>query len=203
MKKNSVKAVLNMSKLNIAAKINKARIIAQAIDNHPNVFTTPSPSLQQVYSAITNLEMAAADAADGGRAKTKMMYNREADLMTLMNDLAAYVQAVAAGDPAVIFLANMDVKSFPGRRSNEFSAENGKHSGDVLLQVKAVRGAGYFWQYCIDPISDNGWVNAAEGLYSKVTLHQLKPGTLYWFRVALLDKSGRHPFNKPVSLMVV
>lgn len=203
MKKNSVKAVLNMSRLSIAAKINKARSIALSVDNHPNVFISPQPNLQLVYAAINSLEVAAADAADGGRAKTKVMYNKEADLMTLMNDLAAYVQAVAAGDPAVIFLANMDVKSFPGRRSTEFSVENGKHSGDVVLQVKAVRGAGYFWQYCIDPISDNGWVDAAEGIYSKVTLHNLKPGTLYWFRAAVMDKTGRHPFNNPLSLIVM
>lgn len=203
MKKSSLKAVLNMSSLSMAAKINRARIIVQAIDSHPNTFQSPNPDLNTVKQSIDELEVAFSDASDGGKTKTKIMYDKEDALMLLMNDLAGYVQKVAAGDESVIHLAAMTVKRFQGRVSRHFSVEQGKDSGEVLITTETMRGAVYLWEYISDPLREDGWIDAGNSVVSTITVKGLTPGTKYWFRVCHIDREGRHPFNEPLSLIVV
>lgn len=203
MKKSSLKAVLNMSGLTMAAKINRARVIVQAIDSHPNTFQSPNPDINTVKQAIDELEVAFSDASDGGKTKTKIMYDKEDTLMLLMNDLLGYVQMVAAGDESVIHLAAMSVRRFHGRVARGFSVEQGKDSGEVIITTQTVKGAIYFWEYISDPVREDGWVNAGNSVVSSMTVKELTPGTKYWFRVCYIDREGRHPFNEPLSLIVV
>lgn len=203
MKKNSLKAVLNMSKLSVAAKINRARIIVESIDANPTVFITPNPDLITLNNAIDELEKAFTDASDGGKTKTAVMHDKEAEVMKLMNDLTAYVQAIADGDESVIHLASLYVKVFRGPGVDAFSVERGENHGEVIVKVKAVRGACYHWQYCPEPIVTNNWIDAGESTQSRILIKGLTPGLVYWFRVAIVDKNGKHPFNTPLSIMVV
>lgn len=203
MKKSSLKAVLNMSGLSMSAKINRARVIVQAIDSHPNTFQSPNPDLNTVKQAIDALETAFSEASDGGKTRTKLMYNKEDELTVLMNALAAYVQLIADGDESIVFLAAMNVKTIfrPGART--FSVEQGKDSGEVIIKTPTVKGAVYFWEYIPDPVKADGWISAGNSVLSSMTVKGLTPGIRYWFRVYYIDREGKHPYNEPISLIVV
>jgi len=203
MKKNSVKAVLNMSKLSVAAKIKRAKLIVDSIAANTSKFTSPNPPLAIVNSAIADLEIAWKAAEDGGKTKTAIMHDKEAELMKLMFDVAAYVQNVANGNEAIIHLAALDVKKFSNPPQTEFSVERGENHGEVIVKTKALRGACYVWQYSPDPVSKASWIVYSQNMFSKVTITGLNPGFVYWFRVIIINNKGVHETNMPLSIMVV
>jgi len=203
MKKISVKAVLNMNKLSVAAKINKARLIVEAVSVNIGTFVTPTPDLVVVEGAIDDLESAWNEAADGGKSKKAQMHDKEVELLKLMNDLAHYVEFVADGDENVIHLAALDIKKTSSRVQNEFDVVYSGETGTVIARRKSVKNTSYVWQYSPDPTSDTSWVDAGITTQSKITINGLTPGTKYWFRVALVDKDGRHEFNTPISIFAI
>jgi hypothetical protein len=203
MRKNSLKAVLNMSRLSVPAKISKSNLVLSSIKLKPDVFKNPSPSLEVVKTTIDELEAAWKESEDGGNNKKNTMRDKEAALLKIMNDVANYVEAVADGDITIIHLAGLEAKKMPTRVQNEFEVKYGKGSGTVVVRLKALPRAAYVWQYAKDSISNGTWVDAGTTLTSKITISGLAVGVTYWFRVAVIDKVGRSEFNAPISLVVV
>jgi hypothetical protein len=126
---------------------------------------------------------------------------KEDALMLLMNDLASYVQMIAAGDDGIVHLAGLEVKGFSRRNPRDFSVEQGDHTGSAVVTAPYVRRAAYLWEYTNDP--SGTWISAGDTLTSSIEINDLVPGTRYWFRVAVIDSTGRHPFNTPLSLIVL
>jgi hypothetical protein len=203
MKKISVKVALNMNRLSVPAKINKARLIVEAVSGNMDIFESPSPDLSSVEEAIDDLETAWNEAADGGKSKKAQMHDKEAELLKLMNDLAHYVEAVADGDVNVIHLAAMDTKRPSARVQSDFEVTYNGESGKVVVKRKSVKNASYIWQYSPDPVSAVSWKDAGTTTQSKITIGGLTPGIKYWFRVAIVDKDGKHEFNSPVSIFAI
>jgi hypothetical protein len=56
------------------------------------------------------------------------------------------------------------------------------------------------WEHSTD---NTTWNDAGRGTKSSQLVEGLQPGTRYWFRVAIIDKDGQHPFSEAVSLIVV
>lgn len=202
MKKNSLKVALNMSTLSVPDKINKATTIVAKITASPVVFASPNPALATVTLAIKDLQTAWENAQDGGKTLTAIVHDKEGDLMKLMNDLAHYVEGVAGYDENTIHLAGMDVKkkTTPGS-SATFEAKATANIGEAKVHTKYVKNTFYKWQYCPNPIGT--WVDYKTTSTSKIIISGLTSGTKYWFRVALIDVDGEHPFGSPVSCAVL
>ena len=118
------------------------------------------------------------------------MHDKELVLMKLMTDLAAYVQAVANGDEAIIHLASLDVKRPPTKTKPDFAVDRGTETGTVMLSVKAVRGATYFYQYSLSP--DGPWTQGAKSSKAKVLLSGLTALQTYWFKVITFYNETDH-----------
>jgi hypothetical protein len=203
MKKSSLKVVLGMSKLSIAAKINRARVICDAILSNPAIFATPNPPITSVQTAIDDLEAAAQDAADGGKTKTAIMHDKEDALMKLMFDLAHYVESVANGDSEVVHLASMHEKQKPVFHAPEFQVENGADRGDVWCRVKPKTKTVYKWQYCKDPMGTNAWTDFSITDVASVHIGPLVTGATYWIRVIFIGRSGETMPYQPQSIVIV
>jgi len=202
MKKSSLKGALNMSSLSVPEKINRSRSIVSAIAANPGTFPGPSPTLAQVTTATNDLETAWNEAVNGGKDRTIAMHDRETELMKLLYDLNAYVVSVADGDETIIHLANIDTKKKAVATKIDFLVEQGSDSGTVNVRVKALQNATYTWQYTSDLVG-NAWVQAGKNMQSKILIKGLSPGTKYWFRVSIFDKSGEHGFSEAHGLIVI
>jgi len=203
MKKLNVKAVLNMNGLSIPSKINKARLVTDAVSVNVGTFVSPVPDIPTMTAAIDDLETAWHDAADGGKSKKAIMHDKEADLMKLMIKLAHYVEDTADGDENVIHLAALDTKKVTSRLRNQFEVNYGSASGSVQLRVKALNGGIYKWQYSTDPTNASSWVAAGESFVSKFNISGLTPGKVYWFRVAVKNKTTDLGFSDLISIIVI
>ncbi|MBA2614035.1 MAG: fibronectin type III domain-containing protein [Bacteroidetes bacterium] len=191
MKKHSLKVALNMSRTSVPDKINKARLITDAINNNPATFASPIPAIATVVTAINDLEIAWNNAVDGGKSKKAIMHDKESELLKLMNDLGHYVEGVADGDESKVHLAAMDSKKLPHIKNlSEFEVAATDDRGAVNLKVKAKIKTVYKWQYCMAPTNQNAWVTASSSTVSRATIGNLVSGALYYFRVLFINTSG-------------
>ena len=198
---------LGLAKMSIPKKIEKARQIVTAMGNAP-IFVTPVPVLAEVTTATNELEDSYTAAKNGGPALTAVMYDKEEKLDSLLAQLGNYVEIVANGDDAVILAAGMDVKGKASRQAFQFSAVDGDHEAEAILQAPVTARASYIWQKSADPLpSDppalaNGskWELVAVTTLATVTASDLVSGIKYWFRVAAVTSAGQGLWSDPISL---
>ncbi len=186
MKNTSLRVALNMTTLSVPEKIRKATAVVDALTAHADVFAAPNPDLKTISEIIDNLNTAYLAASDGGKSKTIAMHDLENELMTLMHQLAAYVEQVAGGDESTVHLSGLDVKKKAGIVKAEFSVTPIGH-GQAIMQVKARKDAVYKWQYSANtgapaPV----WVDALYSRVSKVSIQRLAVG-VYFFRVVFIN----------------
>jgi hypothetical protein len=201
MPSNNLIVVLEMARLSIPEKVNKSRNISGAIADNAAIFTNPDPPISAVDAAIDDLENAWIKAQDGGKSLTALMHDKERVLMSVMTDLAHYVQRVSKNDVEVVHLAKLDVKKSPSVNRPEFDVIQLDHQGAVGLRVKPRSKNIYKWQYCLDPIASNSWVTAKSTNVANAEIENLTVGELYWFRVVFISTSGEEA-HAPISLAV-
>lgn len=191
--KTNVKVVLNMSELSVPEKISKARNVHDALADNATLFTNPSPSLNELDTAITDLEKAWLKAQDGGKSLTALMHDKEADLMRCMTGIGHYVENLCDNDPEIVHLAKLDVKQKPVINRPVFEVHQLDHSGAVGLRVKPRGKTLYRWEYCLDPQGSNAWVVAKTTSLASAEIENLTVGGLYWFRVVFMGVNGDIP----------
>jgi hypothetical protein len=198
-----VKVVLNMSKLSVPAKINRAKFVVAELTGNPS-YATPTPTLASVTAAINALETAWVNAEDGGKAKTALMHDAEAALMVLMTKLMHYIEDNSAGLPANVHSSGLTLRTFTGQTvpTNTYWVKNGKEIGEIVVKIKAHPRSTYRWQYSVDPIGPTTWVDYMS-TRSRVYIKNLTVGLKYWIRVCYMDKNGEHAFTNPISVIVV
>jgi hypothetical protein len=181
-----------------------AQNIATAMTNNPS-FPTPNPPLATLLADITALNTA--EAAVLSRTKSAAE-TRNAKLVIVRNDLEnlkAYVQSIAgAGTPenaqAVIASAGMAVRKITAHDKAALEARQGSVSGTVNLIAKAAgRTAAYDWQYSTD---QKTWTTAPMTLQAKTGVSGLTVGTMYYFRVQAVTRTGAENWSQIVSLLV-
>jgi len=189
---NFLNVALNVSTLSVPQLINRARQISDAIANNPGVFTTPSPSISVVNSAINDLELAWNDAADGGKSKVAFMHAKKRDVLKQLRLLAKYVEYIAGNDDEIVILATLDLKTKPVINKPDFEVFLPDDRGAVGLRCKARPKTFYRWEYCKDPMANNPFVTGNITNVSSSFIGNLESGQKYWFRVVLVTVFGEH-----------
>lgn len=189
-KMSTLKIALNLAALPVAGKINRSQTIIASIAANPQTFANPGAALTNASNAVNNLQAASLAAVDGGKSKTAIMHDREAELLVAMNRLAAYVEAIANGDAAIVHLSGMDVRTAQHRKPQAFEVQQ-LDGGSVLITSKKHDKSLFKWQYSADPQGATGWTEALITSVSKAIINGLSPG-FYWFRVILADVNGEH-----------
>jgi hypothetical protein len=203
MKKHGLKVALNISKLSVSEKINRALHIVNEIASNPGVFANPIPTLADVQTAITDLEVAWNNAVDGGKTLTAIMHDKESKLHFVLNNLAAYVQGVADGDAEIVHLAAMNTKGMPVFHIPDFSVSHTDDRGAVRLRVKPKAKTIYRWEFCKDPIGNDAWQEAKTTDVCITNFGDLDEGSKYWFRVVFIGNGGESIPYEPVSIIVI
>lgn len=99
------KPTLRFQKLSAAQSLQYAEQIVGKMQQHPDLFVTPIPSLDDVEAAIAEFRDATTEAAFRDRRAIVLREQRQAELKTLVYELSKYVDTVAAGDEAVVLAA--------------------------------------------------------------------------------------------------
>lgn len=197
---------LGFTTLAIPDKILKARNIVTQLTGNA-AFTRPNPTLAVVTAAADALETAFNDAADGGKTKTAVMYNKEAALDALMAQLSAYVQEASAGDALVILSSGMEVRAtktppqdLPAPQN--LAAETGDNEGSINLSWEPVKKAkAYLMQ--TSPDGATAWQNLnITSTKASVVITGLASGTKTWFRVCAIGAKGNSPWSDPARGLV-
>ena len=196
-------AVLKLSH-RIKNIITFAQSVAEAMTSNTS-FPSPNPPLATFQADITALSNA--EAAVLARTKGAVQ-DRNAKLAVLKTDLEnlkAYVQTVAdAANPtnaaSIVESAGMTVRKVTLHDKPALAVKQGSVSGSVNLASKAAaHRAAYGWQYSTD---QKTWTSLPETLQAKTGVSGLTAGTVYYFRVQALTKTGEGDWSQIVSLMV-
>ena len=199
------KPVLNFSKLSIGAKILRIRQIVLATTGN-SVYTTPSPTLAAITTAVDQLEEDQLAMKDGGTSATTIR-NAQADyVMGMMNEFLAYVTIASGGDQIKIESTTLAVRKMPSKQGImsqvlSLAGKAGLFPGDVILKWKAIAVTKYYYlQKSADGLTN--WANEGEPCTkSTVTVSGLVPETASFFRVSAGNVQGLGPYSSPVRVM--
>ncbi len=169
-------------------------------------FTTPSPTLAAINTAIASLEAAISVAKRGDTASTSDMHAKKKVLHDLLKLLGAYIEGVANLDPAnaatIAKSSGAGIKNDPKPRPSGFRLQLPGLPGEVKLFTTAVKSAVYKWQYTTNPADPTTWVTYAEASIAHILVTGLTSGQRYYFRVAAITKAVG-PWSTVINTVVM
>ncbi len=188
----NLRIALNLYLYKLLEKISRSKYILLQMGNNPAVFTNSTAETAIAAACIINLENAATDAEGGDVYKIAVRDAKEQQLITAMDNVARSVQNMPNLTEEIVSLAGMELRKTGGRKPVEgFDAMQGAGAGKVKLRVKAQKSTFYKWEYCLDPLTSNTWVEAVVTEISSATITVPETG-VYWFRVVFVQTSGEH-----------
>ena len=184
----------------------QARGIVQRMTGN-SWFPTPLPSLAVVQAAIDDLSEAQTATATRAKVTYPVRDDKRRDLVALLQQLAAYVQAVAYAHPdnavSIVESAGMYLKRLRGPGPRVFRARAGKVCTEVDVEApSAGRGAGYEFQYSLD--GGVTWLPFPQPFTTKAsaTLPKQKPGSTVHFRYRYTLKGVTSDWSDPIAIIV-
>ena len=108
-------------------------------------FPTPVPTLAALQAAADAYTAALVKAGTGNRADVADKNAKREVLVNLLRSLCRYVNLIADGDAAMLLTSGFDVSKDPQpvviTKPEIVRLENGVASGQLVMSVKAVKGA--------------------------------------------------------------
>ena len=207
LKRNKMaKPKLALSTLTNDQTITLANTIKTAMTGNAN-FTTPNPTLAALTTATTTASAGLAGYAAAKTALDNAMNTRDNAmdaLRALLNQLAAYVENVTAGDKTKIESAGMSTRA-PGASVGpmpqvaHLDVTAGDFEGTLDVAWDSVKGAGsYEIHTSIDPVSGTSWAFKQVANKSSATLEGFTSGSRIWVRVrAVGADNSPGPWSDP------
>jgi len=199
------KVKLELSRKNVAEKAALGNKVGSGMTGNV-YFKTPSPTLETLKTATTNMVTASDDleaARKNVQMKMSILYQQESIFDGVMTQMGAYVDNTSNGDEAIILSAGMDIQKEKGAATlpdkiTSVNATSDDSAGEINLSWD--KGANVK-SYVVE-IAVNGtvleWKHAQITTKSKAELTGLITGTAYQLRVAAVGSAGQGPWSDPV-----
>lgn len=178
-------------------------LLAQLSGQYP----TPSPKLTTITTAVNAFETKVQDAMNGGKIQIGARNAARNELVSLMRQLAAYVQGQCDFDVQNIIETGFDavrrpfpVGALPAPLNPRFGY-NGM-SGELLLKFARVNNARTY-QVQTAESADGPWEDQDISTSTRVRIGGLTPGRLYWARVCANGSKGASPWSVPTTARAV
>ena len=190
-------------KAGIAAFIERAKAIVNAMQSNAKIFTSPSPTLAQTLTDIQALDDA--QTAYKNHVGTKTVRDDKLKVVAAdMHQHHAYVQKLVDASPeqaeTIAGAAAMTLRKAPVRHKTDLAV---KHvgSGSVKLTAQGQKGAhAHNWQLSTD--GGKTWTDSPDTTRATTTITGLTPGVNVMYRHRVLTKSGPGEWSQPVSAIV-
>jgi hypothetical protein len=171
------------------------------------IYPTPLPTLAILTTAVNGFETAVHEALDGGKVAIATRNAARVELLSLVRQLAAYVQGncgadlvklIGSGFEAVRAPSPVGILPPPGNQRLTLTNK----SGELLLRFDKVdNAANYSIQTAADDIGP--WKDEDLSTSTRVTLTGLTPGKVYWARACANGSQGSSEWGGPATAMAV
>ncbi|WP_199140473.1 hypothetical protein [Pedobacter sp. ASV12] len=183
---------------------NKARTILTSLTSNGN-FANPTPSLNELQTALDNYSAALSRTENGGRLETTAKNESRQKLEDVLYRLSLYVEATADGSELLLVssgytLAKAQTPIGLLPRPENFSAKP-TEKGMVQLRLDAVYGADSY-QFEYRPVGSEAWTIAVASK-SSLLLSALSSGIEYEFRVAPIGAAAEHVYSNVVKSFIL
>jgi hypothetical protein len=199
------KVKLELSRKNVAEKAALGNKVGSGMTGNV-YFKTPSPTLETLKTATTNMVTASDDleaARKNVQMKMSILYQQESIFDGVMTQLGSYVGNVSNGDEAIILSSGMDVQKdkSPTTLPDKITSVNataGDNAGEIDLSWdKSYNAKSYVVEIAVnDTVLE--WKQSQITTRSKAELTGLITGTAYQLRVAAVGSAGQGPWSDPV-----
>jgi hypothetical protein len=197
--------------LSFARKINTdliafVRNAIALITGNPK-YPTPSPSLATITTSVDAFDVAVQEALDGGTMAKATRRAARVELLSLMRQLAAYVQGNCEGDLVVLLSSGFNAVRAPSpvgvlpAPSTQRLGLTGMSRQLVLRFDRVGNAANYSIESAISP--DGPWEDRGLSSTTRVMLNGLTPGKAYWARARANGSAGPSEWGGPATAMAV
>jgi hypothetical protein len=204
MQAHSVIQIVLALPVRVDALVTRATAIHDALAQNATAFPSPTPTLVVFAGHIADLASTQAGSKTRAHGSAALRDVARKVVIQDCNELAAYVQAIAALTPesaaTVAGQAGMRLRK-PQQPSKPPLAVKQTLSGVVRIVAKAIDGAqAYDWQIS----SDGGktWVSLPTSTQASTYVSGLVPGSTMTFRHRAITKAGPADWGQPVSAIV-
>jgi len=189
----------------IPALITMAKGIIAALTGNTATFPSPDPSLAALSAALTDLETAESSVQARTRGAVAGRNEKRKELVTLLEQLKAYVQKVADANSETsaqtIQSIGLAVRKNALRQKQTFAAKTGPISGTIdLTAAVTARRASYEWQSSLD--GGKTWTSLPTTIQSKTTVPGLTPGVTATFRSRTVTRTGEGNWTQATAIVV-
>lgn len=192
-------------KLTPAKLVEFSRNVAVLLTGNAN-FPTPVPTLSAFTAAIDKLDDLIQKAMSGDRIMIAARNVARNELLLVLVDLGAYVQAACLNSLAIFLTSGFDAirgrsSSFVPSTPTNARLSQGNDSGSLVFQFKKTRNT----QSCSIQIasSPNGpWTDYSVTSKSKATLSGLPTLAVTWARVKANGAAGSSGWSEPTCKAV-
>ncbi|MBK6854419.1 MAG: fibronectin type III domain-containing protein [Burkholderiales bacterium] len=215
MQAKIIVGVKGLSDANLIIKADHIHLCIKNNKSFPLPWTSGVPVPDDLSQALTGFkaDFHASQTRDTNKIAARKK-SREV-LEELLTRIAAYVEFVAQGNVDALVSAGFELRRNGGPSGagqtllaapTDFRVAHGDVSGAVLLHVAKLAGAA---SYAIqtaegDPKVEANWHHApTSATSSRMSVSNLVPGRVYWFRVCGINSAGYGHWTEPMSLMVV
>ena len=169
-------------------------------------FTTPSPTLASITTAIGNFETALGNAAEGSKADTEIKNQLRATLEGLLKNLGAYVETTSNNDKAKAKSSGFDIYKDPEKSQLPTTAvikkiTNGSFVGSIVVEcVKQADADTFQSRYSLD--NGTTWTMLLASKKRKQTISNLPHGKDALVEVCAINSVGNSDWSAGVKKLV-
>ena len=199
--------IFDFSQFSAAVLIELVWAILNQMANNP-YFTTPSPTLADIKSALQDLIDKDSLAHDGGRQATNAMKISRGKLQVLLYKLTLYIENIADGNETILLSSGVPMWRSPSPAQRpDFILKRSAEPGEITARGKAIpKSRAYSFQIFVGenlPDDEKKWVWMGMATQVRFTFRNLSKGSTVWVRYCGVTKDGMTPWCDPKSIDVL
>ena len=202
------RVALAFVKLRTTALIAFSRNVVTQMTALSKQFTDPVPALADVTTSIDKLDVANQAALDGSRQAIRNRNAAQADLLSLMRQLAAYVQNQSQSDISLLastgfHATRVPVPIGPLLAPRKPNVQQGPTTGTLSARTGKVTGAyAYNWRLALAS-APTVYVQTAQTTAARYTFEGLTAGEVYNVQANALGTAGASDWTPAITQRVV
>ena len=199
----SRKLALNFREYNEPDLITIAYRVTDKLANNER-FPEVKLLLSPIRETARQLQSAVIDASLGDTLKIIIKNDYKEKLIILLRELGDWIEKHSSGDELALVSSGFKLakprKEISLQNPEEFIIMPGKNNGEIIMQVKRVKGAkAYIYQYTRDPLSDDSKWETINSTKRKIVLKKLPLGIKFLFRMAAIGARNQVVYTETLQ----